>query len=172
MRTGDPTLSELLADKPRVQSKGEAAEGFSLLQRVAHTADVADVPGGHHSADKATHPDASQLPGSASEAREILSSYRHASAGGSSQAAAREASHVEQVDLPQVGTVVRSKASLLRSPRRTSGRVKAILSEQYGPAVVIESIWGDEVTVTAREYSCFFEECSPRDVARQYWENT
>lgn len=172
MRTGDPTLSELLADKPQVQAKGEAAEGFSLLQRVAHTGDVTEVPGEHKSADRATHPDPSQLLGSASEAREILSSYRRASAGGSSQSAAREASQLEQVDLPQVGTVVRSKASLLRSPRRTSGRVKAILTEQYGPAVVIESIWGDEVTVTAREYSCFFEECSPRDVARQYWENT
>ncbi len=169
---GDRTLKELLEDQPKAQAKSEPAEGFSLLQRLERTGDVAEVPGGQRSADNAPAPDHSQLKGSASEAREIIANYRRASAGGSSQAEARDESRVEHVDLPQVGTVVRSKASLRRSPRRTSGRVKAILSEQYGPAVVIESIWGDEVTVTAREYSCFFEECSPRDIARRYWENT
>lgn len=85
---------------------------------------------------------------------------------------AKDMSRPEPVNVPQIGAVVRCKVSLLRGRARTSGRVKAVLSQDYGPAVVIQSIWGDEVTVTATEYSRFFEECGPRDVARDYWEST
>ncbi len=85
---------------------------------------------------------------------------------------AEETSSTEAVSLPEIGALVRCKTSLLRSPRRTSGRVKAIVSQGYGPTVVIQSIWGDEVTVTVTEYSRFFEVCDPRDVAREYWEST
>jgi hypothetical protein len=171
MRTGDPTLRELLAEEREAQTKGEAAEGFSLLERVERAGD-AEIPDAHPSVGDARDLGHSQRQGSASEARELLSKYRSASATKTSQVEAKDASRTEPVSLPQIGAVVRCKASLLRSPRRTSGRVKAILSEQYGPAVVIQSIWGDEVTVTAREYSCFFEECDPRDVARLYWESS
>ncbi len=163
-------MKELLADVRESQTKGEAAEGFSLLQRVERTGDT-EIPDVHPSVDGT--PDSGHPPhqGSASEARELRSDYRRASAG-ESQVEAKAASREEPVNLPQIGAVVRCKASLLRSPRRTSGRVKAILSREYGQAVVIQSIWGDEVTVTAKEYSRFFEECEPRDMARQYWEGT
>lgn len=164
-------MNEIVAEEPESQTKGEAAEEFSLLQRVERTGDFVELPDGKSSLSGAGGPDHSQHQGSASEARELRSDYRRASAG-ESQVEAKAASREEPVDLPQIGAVVRCKASLLRSPRRTSGRVKAVLSQEYGQAVVIQSIWGDEVTVTAKEYSLFFEECDPRDVARQYWEGT
>ena len=98
-------------------------------------------------------------------------------AGGSKMARtdeneAHEISSTEHVTVPEIGALVRCRTSLLRSPRRTSGRVKAVISQEYGPTVVIESIWGDEVTVTVSEYCRFFEVCDPRDMARQYWEGT
>jgi hypothetical protein len=163
-------MEELLTDVPEAQAKGEAAEGFSLLQRVERTGDSTEIPDGHPSVDGARGPDHSQHQGSASQARELRSDYRRASVG-ESQVEAKDASRAEPLDLPQIGALVRCKASLLRSPRRTSGRVKAVVSQEYGQAVVIQSIWGDEVTVTAKEYSRFFEECDPRDIARQYWES-
>lgn len=158
-----------MADVREAQTKGETAEGFSLLQRVERTGDT-EIPDVHPSADGTRDSDHPPHQGSASEARELRSDYRRASAR-ESQAEAKDAGRAEPASLPEIGAVVRCKASLLRSPRRTSGRVKAILSQEYGQAVVIQSVWGDEVTVTAKEYSRFFEECDPRDVARQYWES-
>lgn len=76
---------------------------------------------------------------------------------------------MELVKVPEIGAVVRCKAALSRIPRGTSGQVKAILSQGDGPTVVIESIWGFEITISAREYSRFFEECDSRDVAWEYW---
>ncbi len=73
------------------------------------------------------------------------------------------------VDLPKIGTVVRSKIFFCRFRKGTSGRVRATLSEEGGPAVVIESILGDEFTVSAKEYSRFFEQCDPHDAAWAYW---
>src|SRR5512139_398315 len=109
-------MEELLTDVPEAQSKGEAAEGFSLLQRVERTGDSTEIPDGHPSVDGARGPDHSQHQGSASQARELRSDYRRASLG-ESQVEAEGASRAEPIYLPQIGAVVRCKASLLRSPR-------------------------------------------------------
>jgi hypothetical protein len=78
----------------------------------------------------------------------------------------------EPFNMPEIGAVVRCKASMSRSPKGTSARVKAILSEDDCRTVVLQSIWGVEIAVPAWEYSRLFEECGPRDVAREYWEST
>jgi hypothetical protein len=82
------------------------------------------------------------------------------------------ADRFESVTLPEIGALVRSKALSFRSRPGTSGRVKAVLSQDNGTTVVIESIWGAEMTVSAGEYSSLFEECGPRDIAREYWESS
>ena len=64
------------------------------------------------------------------------------------------------------------KGPSFRNPKGTSGRVKAILSRDDGPTVVIQSIWGAEITVPAREYSRFFAECDAQDAAWAYWAST
>ena len=78
----------------------------------------------------------------------------------------------EPVNVPEIGAVVRCKASMFRSRKGTSARVKAILSEDGCRTVVLQSVWGVEIAVPAWEYSRFFEECDPRDLAREYWEGT
>ncbi len=131
-----------------------------------------DHPRGHEDVRDAGDADRSQN-GSDGIQLQLHDSDRPAEpAGVSSQGAAKDMTWDESVSLPEIGALVRCKTSLLRSQKRTSGRVKAILPQDYGPTVVIESVWGDEVIVTASEYSRFFEECDPRDLAREYWEST
>ena len=72
------------------------------------------------------------------------------------------------ISVPEIGTVVRCKGSLLGSPTQTTGCVKAILSEEGEPTVVIQCIWGAEIAVSVRDFPSFFEECDSQDVAWEY----
>ena len=78
---------------------------------------------------------------------------------------ARECSQTESSDIspsepvgpPKIGAVVRAKIPCCLCRKGDTGRVKAILSENGSPIVVIQSVRGDEFKVSAREYSCFFD---------------
>jgi hypothetical protein len=72
-------------------------------------------------------------------------------------------------NVPEIGAVVRCKAPLVGSPKGSSGCVTAILAGGEGPTVVIQSIWGVEITISAINYHRYFEECDSQDVAREYW---
>jgi hypothetical protein len=129
-------------------------------------------PCGHRDAEDAGDPERSQHDCDDVRPGPHHSDHLTVPAAETSRKAAKGMTWDESVSLPEIGALVRCKTSLLRSPRRTSGRVKAIVSQEYGPTVVIESVWGDEVIVTASEYSRFFELCDPRDLAREYWEGS
>jgi len=71
--------------------------------------------------------------------------------------------------IPDVGEIVRWKGSAFGCRKGTTGRVKDMVSRDDGPALVIQSIWGSELTVSAKEYHFFFEPCDPQDPAYAYW---
>jgi hypothetical protein len=145
-------------------------DGAGML--LAEPAVSQDHPAGYADAGDAGNPERSQHENDHLEAEPHHSDGPDVRAGETSRNEAKGMTWDESVSLPEIGALVRCKTSLLRSPRRTSGRVKAIVSQEYGPTVVIESVWGDEVIVTASEYSRFFELCDPRDLAREYWEGS
>jgi hypothetical protein len=145
-------------------------DGAGML--LAEPALTQDHPSGRRDPCDAGDPERSQREDDHLQAEPHHSDRPDVPAGETSRNEVKSMTWDESVSLPEIGALVRCKTSLLRSPRRTSGRVKAVVSQDYGPTVVIESVWGDEVIVTAAEYSRFFEECDPRDLAREYWEST
>ncbi len=88
--------------------------------------------------------------------------------GEPSQIGAKEMSCTGSLSVPEIGTVVRCKGSLLGSPTETTGWVKAILSEDHDRTVVIQCIWGAEIAVSVRDFPWFFKGCDSQRAAREY----
>ncbi len=66
-------------------------------------------------------------------------------------------------EIPAIGTLVRTKVSVFRSPEGSIGRIARFHCERYGPVLVIESSSGEEIPVLARDYPYFFDALDNRN---------
>jgi hypothetical protein len=81
----------------------------------------------------------------------------------------KDMSNREMITLPKVGTVVRSRITFRRIRKGASARVKGIAPGNDGSSISLETVLRGEISISAWEYSRFFEVCDVQDAAWEYW---